>query len=180
MMELKRLDPRRVDWVGLRKAPQKLAALLLVIAIFFTGIAWQVQAAAARALVQARELQERDTNDQGSPPPSTAENRQVLEVLDDSIQIRKEIDDMLGLVEDGVAGLRESQTESQAIAVSGRRQLRAIAGALGGSIGATRSSVTRLRRLDSSLGTSVTLARLIAEELEELDRKLGPTVGRGR
>lgn len=179
-MDLKRLDPRRVNWGALRHAPSKLAALILVIAVAFTGIAWQVQAAAARALTRAHELQERDTDDDGSPPPSTAENRHVLAVLDESIRIRKEIDDMLGVVESSVAGLRRSQSRSQAIAVSGRRQLEAIGGALGGSVGATRSSVARLRQLDSSLDTSVTLARLIAEELEELDRRLGPTVGRGR
>ena len=179
-MDPKRLDVRRVSWSALKHAPATLAALIFVAAIVFTGIAWQVQAAAARALTRAHELQERDTGDEGSPPPSTAENKEVLAVLDESIRIRQEIDDMLAVVESSVAGLRQSQSRSQAIAVSGRRQLVAIGGALGGSVGATRSSVTRLRQLDSSLDTSVILARLIAEELEELDRKLGPTVGRGR
>ena len=169
---------RSIEWRLLRRAPGAIGLALLAFAVFFAVIAWQLQAAAARDLERAHELQGKEVPDEGSPPPSTAENRKVLAVLDRSIEIRTDIDGLLRVIERTVGDLQNNQERSRAIAVVGGDRVRAIAETLGGTLDATRSSLRNLSDLRGRLDRSVELARLIADELEELDRKLGPTVAR--
>jgi hypothetical protein len=158
--------------------PWPVGLVLLTVATFAIGGAWQLQATAAADLTRARALQDVEVPDPGGDPPRPDENRRILDSLRDSIDIRREIEDTLQRVETAVRSLSVRQAESALASESAGRELGRIAIALGGAVGASGASVSRLGTLHGRLEKSARLARLIAEELEELDRRLGPTVPR--
>lgn len=157
--------------------PQRLALVLLAAAAVTSFGAWQIQSAAARALERAHDVQQRPVPEDDSPPPRVEDYRAVLDTLNESIEIRRDIDSVLAELESVVSGLREAQTEAERISDQAMRQLDLIAETLGGAATAAERATGRLGTLSDRLGTSARLARLIAEELEELDEKLGPSVG---
>jgi hypothetical protein len=158
--------------------PWPVALVLLAVATFALGSAWQLQATAAADLARARDLQDVEVPDPGGEPPRPGENRRILESLRDSIDIRRDIEGTLQRVEAAVRSLSIRQAESALTSESARRELGRIATALGGAVDAAGVSVSTLGTLHGRLHKSARLARLIAEELEELDRRLGPTVPR--
>jgi hypothetical protein len=158
--------------------PWPVALVLLAVATFSFGGAWQLQATAANELARARDLQDVEVPDPGGEPPRPGENRRILDSLRDSIDIRRDIEGTLGRVETAVRSLSTRQADSALASESAGRELGRIAIALGGAVGASGASVSRLGTLHGRLHRSARLARIIAEELEELDRRLGPTVPR--
>lgn len=158
--------------------PARISVVLLVVAIAATGVAWSIQSSAASALETTLRLQSADVGDSDAAAPSVQENRDILEVLGESIAIRKRIDGLLSEVESAVVTLARRQDAALQLARRGSGQLDAIGSALGGAVGSTRRSVRRLGGLRGRLGRSARLAAAIERELEELDRKLGPSPGR--
>jgi hypothetical protein len=158
--------------------PWPVALVLLGVATFALGGAWQLQATAAAELAQARHLQDVEVPDPGGAPPRPDENRRIRDSLRDSIDIRRDIEGTLQGVEAAVRSLSTRQAESALASERAGRELERIATALGGAVDASGASVRRLGTLRKRLQMSARLARLIAEELEELDRRLGPTVPR--
>jgi hypothetical protein len=158
--------------------PWAIALVLLAVATFAVGSAWQLQATAAADLARARDLQEVEVPDPGGEPPRPDENRRILDSLRDSIDIRREIEGTLQRVETAVRSLSVRQAESARASERAGRELDRIATALAGAVDASSTSVSRLGTLHRRLEKSARLARLIAEELEELDRRLGPTLPR--
>jgi hypothetical protein len=155
-----------------------LATVLLSAAALLAGIAWQTQSNAARNLSLAYELSGRDLPESDSSPPSIESNEKVIQVLSESIGIRRDIDGLLQRVESDVEYLRGAQEDANATTESVRSQLVAIAEKLGIAVGAADTSAGKLAHLDGRLAESARLARAIERELAELDRKLGPSVGR--
>jgi hypothetical protein len=158
--------------------PGPVALVLLAVATFAVGSAWQLQATAAHDLARARYLQSVEVPDPGGDPPQPEENRRILDSLQDSIEIRREIEVTLQRVEGAVRSLSTSQAASEQTSERAERELGHIAAALGGAVDASGASLQRLGTLRDRLDASARLARLIAEELEELDHRLGPTVPR--
>ena len=151
---------------------------LLIFALVATALAWRLQASAASDLKRASEFQGREVPESDSEPPDLGAYADILDTLNESITIRRNIDELLGQVEDVVSSLQHIQNRSANVSDLARLELAAIGESLGGGVQAARSSLARLGRLDGSLGKSLRLARLIAEELEELDESLGPSAGK--
>jgi hypothetical protein len=158
--------------------PPRLVAVLLGIAVILMAGAWQLQSSAAHDLQRAQEAQDRDVPESDSEPPDPDDYRAILDTLEHSIEIRRDIELQLQAIEGSIASLEGRQTEAAETATSAREALVAIANALGGAADASNSSLDRVSVLQDRLGLSARLARLIAQELEELDHKLGPTAGR--
>ena len=157
--------------------PERIAAVLLGIAVTLMAGAWQLQTSAARDLDKAQVAQAREVEEVDSEPPDPADYRAILDTLQHSIEIRREIEIQLQAIEGSIASLESQQAEAAETASSARDALLAIAQALGGAAQASTSSLDRVDVLEGRLGISSDLARLIAEELEELDHKLGPSAG---
>ena len=154
--------------------PARVTLVCLAVAASAFALAWQMQSSAAAALLRAQELQQAEVPEDEGPPPKVQDYRDILTVLQESLEVRKRIDGLLTEVEGAIAELRTLQTEADEISTLALEELEAIAATLGGAIDAAGGSLNGLRSLDARLNTSERLARLIAEELEELDRKLGP------
>jgi hypothetical protein len=157
--------------------PPRISVALLAAAVVAGSFAWTVQSSAASALETTIKLQSQPVDAPDAAPPSLEENRKILAVLGTSIGIRKRIDSLLSDVEASIASLEKRQAASLDLAQRGRAELRGIAGALGGAVGATRTSVRRLGALRARLDVSERLAGEIARELRKLDHKLGPSAG---
>lgn len=152
--------------------------MLFAAAVLSCG-AWALQAAAAADLHRALEIQAQEVPDPGGGPPSLDEYEAVLTTLDSSIEIRRNVDSLLGEIEAAVGRLEGRQDASLDIVSEAVATLEAIARSLDPSVAAARSSRSHLTDLRGALAHSVRLARAIAEELEELDRKMGPSAGDG-
>ncbi len=150
--------------------------VLLVSAALLGAVAWQLQSSAADDLSRARAVQQQDTGDGGGEPPDVGEYRAILDALNRSIVIRRNIDSSLAQIEKVVASLRDEQQEAADIAAAGKRQITGIAETLGSAAGAARATTGAVETLDDLLVRSARLSALIAEELEELDRTFGPTL----
>jgi hypothetical protein len=158
------------------KVVQWVAVGLLCAAAVLSIVAWQVQSSALDDIKRARRVQGSEVPESDAPPPDLEQYAQILDTLDESIEIRKQIDGRLAKLEALVRSFDARRKDSEEIAVAGRGELLAIGRILGGAAGAADRSVTRLRDLGGQIGTSARLTRLIAEELEELDRSFGPTL----
>ncbi|MGH2734155.1 MAG: hypothetical protein ACRDKZ_01135 [Actinomycetota bacterium] len=159
-------------------AQQHLVVVLLGLAVAAGGTAWQWQSSAADALVRAQEIQEAKVAEDDSPPPDLDQYRAILERLDESVAIRRGVDEQLARIERVVASLQRTQGDARDISLRTASELDQIAALLGGAVQATDRSVRDLGTVTDELRRSRRLARLIAAELEELDRKMGPTIGR--
>jgi hypothetical protein len=150
--------------------------MLLAAATGASLIAWSLQASAAANLRAAAVVQARETAG-GGEPPSPTENRRIIETLDRSIEIRRQVDEQLQRIEASVAALSGSSGAARDIAEAVLVEVGRIGAELGGAGRAARFSIDRLAALRGQLRASLRLAEKIAEELEELDRKLGPSAG---
>jgi hypothetical protein len=142
--------------------------------------AWWLQAAAAGDLAEARQIQGREVGSEGGGPPSPEDNRRIIDSLDASIEVRRQIDEQLQRIEASVQALSASQTQARAVTLEALRETKRIAELLGGADVASRTAIQRLGGLQGRLRASAGLAEKIADELAELDRRLGPSVGRRR
>ncbi len=156
-----------VEWVSLG---------LLGAAAFLALAAWQVQASALSDINRARQVQDSEVPDSDSPPPDLEQYAAILDTLDESIKIRRDIDERLAKLESLVGSFESRRKDAEQIAEAGRAQLLAIGRTLGGASGAADRSVKRLGDLGGRIEKSSRLTRLIAEELEELDQSFGPTL----
>ena len=152
----------------------RIAAGALIVAVALFAGAWQLQTTAAADLAEAERLQAEEVDGGGGEPPKVSHNRQIVEVLRESIDIRRDIEGDLVAIEEAVHSLQARQLEAAQTTASARSELAGIADALASSVAASRASSDGLAALTSRLETSARLAALIAEELEELDRKMGP------
>lgn len=152
----------------------RIAATVLGVAALLALVAWQLQGRTTGALREALALQTRDPSS-GAAPPKAEENKDIIEVLGESIAIRRSIEGILVRIENDVAFLGEQQDRALSVAERTHEQLSMIGASLTGSIDASRTSVGRLQRLRTALIRSARLAGAIADELAELDRKLGPS-----
>lgn len=148
---------------------------LLAAAVVMMLASWGLQSEATGNLERAEALSARDVEEEGSPEV-IADYRAVLDSLNESIEIRTEIDAMLTDVEGIIVALQEQSDGARETADESRDELEAIARILGGAVGSARSSFDDLRGLEDTLRASGRLANLIADELETLDHKLGPTL----
>lgn len=155
-----------------------IVILLLGASAAASVIAWSLQTSAAADLQEAKRVQERDTEAEGGGAPSPAQNRQIIASLNESIEVRRQIDEQLQRIEASVLALSESQRSADAVTRKALDEIRRIAAELGGAGRSARSAVGRLGDLAAKLRSSSRLAKLIADELAELDRKMGPSVGR--
>lgn len=149
---------------------------LLASAVVMMLASWGLQSEAAGNLERAGALSAADLEDGGPGGESIADYRAVLESLNESIEIRTEIDAMLTDVEGIIVALQEQSDAARTTADESRAELDMIARTLGGAVGAARSSFDDLGGLEDTLRIAGRLADLIADELETLDRKLGPTL----
>ena len=149
---------------------------LLVAAVALAIVAWQMQSSAASDLARTLEVQQDEVGGEGGEPPDVADYRRILQTLNRSIAIRKNIDASLSRIESAVDALRNEQEKAAAISAAGKQQIAQIATTLGSAAGAAKTTAGDLTTLDGHLGKSERLSRLIAEELEELDRTFGPTL----
>lgn len=152
---------------------------LLVAAVAFGVIAWQMQSSAASDLARTLEVQQDEVGGGGGEPPDVSDYRRILQTLNRSIAIRKDIDSSLSRIESAVEALRSEQEKAAAISTAGKQQIEGIATTLGSAAGAAETTARDLSTLDGHLAKSKRLSRLIAEELEELDRTFGPTLDEG-
>jgi hypothetical protein len=157
-----------------RLTPDWIAAGVMLFAAALGAGAWAVQSAAAHDLVHARAVQGREVDDGGASAPDVEQYRQIIETLDRSIAIRKQIDGLLSDIDRQVAAVDRERGKAEEIAIGGRREIERIASTLGGASGSAHRTVAKLRSLEISIGESARLSRLIAEELEELDESFGP------
>lgn len=155
-----------------------LAVLLVSAAAASSLIAWSFQASAASDLQEAKRVQERDTTAEGGDPPSPKQNRQIIASLNESIEVRRQIDEQLQRIEASVLALSGSQRAADQVTETALDEVQRIAAELGGAGKEARSAVGRLGDLKAKLRSSARLAELIADELAELDRKMGPSAGR--
>lgn len=160
----------------LARIPAWTGLALLIAGVAFGGIAWQMQGAAAGDLAEAIEVQQDEPPDDSAPPPKISQYKMILDTLDESLRIRKQIDDSLGEIEEAVAALSREQSKAKEISTRGGAEITRIAETLGAAAGAARVTATELRTLRQRLDVSADFSRAIAEELEELDRSLGPTI----
>ena len=156
--------------------PGRVAVVLLAAGVASLGIGWQLQSGAAGSLELAGAVQQRDVPESDSAPPSVDENRAILDSLGESIELRREIDSLLGRVEEIVGALRDRRDAALSTATLVGSELSRIAALMGGAVDASRAASERLDVLDGRLRTSSELAAQIAEELEELDRSIGPSL----
>lgn len=159
-----------------RPTPSILALALLAFAVFQSFVAWNIQTRAADDLAEARRLSETEVESSDSEPESLGDYRAILASLEESIEIRRDIDDLLTDVEAIVGELGAQQAAARTTAVDARDELDTIAGTLGGAVRAARRSFAELTDLGDTLARSARLAARIAEELEELDRSMGPSL----
>lgn len=152
------------------------ALLLLTAAVLLGALAWQMQSSAVADLQRARSVQEDEVGGDSGAPPKVAQYRKILDTLDRSLRIRKDIDADLGRIERTVAALQGEGDEAAAISEAGGGEIERIAKTLGSAAGSARAVTDALGTLEGRLSTSRSLSRQIAEELEELDRSFGPTL----
>ena len=157
--------------------PERFVIPLLVVGVIGSAGGWHLQERAADSIGAARQLQNAEIPEEDSPPPSPEDNRAIIDNLQRGTAIRQEIDTVLRGVRASVERLGQSQDAALAIATRTRRLLRRVAGSLGASAEASRTSIARLRSLEGGLRTSDRLGILIMKELAELDRKMGPSAG---
>lgn len=138
--------------------------------------AWGLQSEAAGNLEVAGTLSTRDVESGGPGRENLADYRAVLDSLNESIEIRTEIDAMLTDVEGIIVELQEQSDAARTTADESKSELELIARTLGGAVGAARSSIDDLGGLGDALTISERLAALIADQLETLDHKLGPSL----
>ena len=150
--------------------------LLLSAAALLGALAWQMQSSAVADLQRARAVQQDEVGGDSGAPPKVAQYRKILDTLDRSLRIRKNIDASLGRIEKAVAALRDEGDEAAVITQAGGSEVEKIAETLGSAAGSARAVTDALGTLEGRLETSRSLSRLIAEELEELDRSFGPTL----
>ena len=156
------------------RSPATVAVALLLVAATAQLAAWRVQGDAADALIEARRISTSGGGGSAAEGPSLEDHQAILDVLDESIEVRQQIDDTLTGLEEVVGSLRAAQDDSKAISAQAGAETRAIATILGGAADATDTSLSRLAELRELLGRSSALARAIAAELEELDDNIGP------
>jgi hypothetical protein len=156
----------------------KLASLFLAVAVISLFLAWQMQNSAGDALAAARSLQEMEIAEGGAEPGDVGDYRAIVDTLDRSIEIRSEIDALLGEVERIMRGLNATQGQAIATATTTRTEIARIGTTLDGSVEASADALAGLRQLRDKLRRSGVLARLIADELEELDESIGPPAAR--
>ncbi len=149
---------------------------LLVAAVVMMFASWGLQSEAAGNLEQAGALSGADLEDGGPEGESIGDYQAILDSLNESIEIRTEIDAMLTDVEGIIVALQQQSDAARTTADESRTELDMIARTLGGAVEAARSSFDDLAGLEDTLRIAGRLADLIADELESLDRKLGPTL----
>lgn len=157
--------------------PARIAALALALAVVLLAGSWQLQATANADLAEAKRLQSADEGGGGGDPPKVSENRKIVDVLEESIDIRRAIETDLLAIETAVRSLQARQIDAARTTGVAGTELALIGDALAASVAASGASRDGLSRLTAGLEESARLAALIAEELEELDRKMGPTAG---
>lgn len=157
--------------------PDHLAIALLVTAVTTAGAAWAVQSSAAADLAEAHEIGQREVPSNDSPPPDLDDYHAILDTISDSVTIRRDIDELLGTVEETVAEFEEQRATAEAIIADALDQLAAIGRSLDSSLTAAEDSDSKLQTLGTRLERSAELAAAIARELEELDNSLGPSAG---
>jgi hypothetical protein len=162
-------------WVA--RLPGWTGLLLVAVGATSGAIAWQVEGAAADDLARAVSVQESEVPESDAAPPEVAQYRAILDVLDESIEIRRDIDESLSEIEGFVSDLDKEQSKATAVADTGRGELARISDLLRSAAGAARATTGELRELDGKLAISVVRSRAIAHELEELDESLGPSLG---
>jgi hypothetical protein len=158
-------------------SPNVLTIGLLAGAVVFGGLAWHVQSDAAAVFEEAIRIQNEEVPESDAAPPDIEDNQAIIETVERSIVIRKQVDGLLGEVEELVDSLQQRQVEAVAITALASRELSMIARNLDSSATSAQASSAKLAALRGHLTTSARLAALIAEELEELDRSFGPSVG---
>lgn len=158
-------------------APDHLAIALLVTAVVTAGAAWAVQSSAAADLAEADEIGQREVPSDDSPPPDLDDYHAILDTISDSVEIRRDIDELLGTVETTVAEFEGQRATAEAIIADALDQLAAIGRSLDSSLKAAEDSDSKLKTLEARLERSAELAAAIARELEELDNSLGPSAG---
>lgn len=157
--------------------PRAQATGLLAAAVLISAVAWQVQSSAADDLDRAHSVQQREAPQSDAPAPETDEYRDVLETIERSVVIRREIDALLSRIEATIASFERQQDTAKQITSAALEDLEEIGSSLSSSIDAARSSNSELATLQDRLSRAAQLARRIAKELEELDESLGPSVG---
>ena len=133
--------------------PSRIAAILLGIAVTLMAGAWQLQSSAGADLAAAQSAQSRETEQSDSEPPDPDDYRAILETLEHSIVIRKEIEVQLQAIEGSISSLEERQAEAADTATTARDALLAIAKALGGAADASNASARSPRRSPRSWPT---------------------------
>ncbi len=152
----------------------RIAAVALAVASVGFGIAWSLQVSAASILSRTAEIQGAEVPESDAAPPDVDVNFAILDSLKESIEIRRQIDGLLGEIEGNVDDLRSQQGRAEDISGLARNELTRIGATLGGVADAAEQTVADLQTLEDRLARSRQLARLIAEELEELDEGFGP------
>lgn len=157
--------------------PDHLAIALLATAVATAGAAWAVQSSAAADLSAAHEIGQREVPSNDSPPPDLDDYHAILDTISNSVTIRRDIDELLGTVEETVSEFEEQRAAAEAIIADALDQLAAIGRGLDSSLTAAEDSDSKLETLGTRLERSAELAAAIARELEELDNSLGPSAG---
>ena len=152
----------------------RLASVFLAVAVVAMFMAWRMQTSAGDSLAAARSLQDAEVADGGAEAGSVEDYRTIVDTLDRSIEIRSEIDGLLGEVERIMRRLNSTQSDAISTADVTRREIARIGTTLDGSIDASLDARSGLVELRAKLTRSAVLARKIADELEELDERLGP------
>lgn len=155
----------------------RVAALALTVSAVLLAGSWQLQTTADADLSEAKRLQAQGEEAAGGEPPKVSDNRKIVDVLKESIDIRRAIETDLLAIERAVQSLQARQLAAARTTGLARDELMAVGDALAASVAAAGESRRGLRRLTAGLRESARLAALIAEELEELDRKMGPSAG---
>ena len=150
-----------------------LSCLLLMVAAVAMGSAWRVQDMATEKLTEAKRVQDRTVPEASAAPPSPKVNRKILDNLATAKQVRTDIDASLREIGLSVTGLRGRLGDSEQIALSTRKTIRALATAMAASSGPASVTARELHDAVVTLRDSGRLGRAILRELRELDRKTG-------
>lgn len=157
----------------------KLSVAALALSAVCSIVAWTNFSAAANGAAEAHRIQAQEAPQGGGEPPDLEEYRAILDTLDESLEIRTQIDDLLGQIESSIARIEGRQDDAISLVSSALEEVEAITLSLGSSAESASISDRALTSLRDKLATSASLARAIAEELEELDRSMGPSIGDG-
>lgn len=163
----------------LRLAKRSLPSVLTVAGIVLGLAGWGLQSSAASDLQAALQVRGKEVPDEGGSPPSLEQYRAVVSTIERSIGIRRDIDAVLGDIEEQITALVNSQADSRAVVDGALESLLLIGKRLDSSVDSARKGAGELASLRQRLRRTYVLARRIANELEELDESMGPSAGGG-